>query len=457
MTVAIVVAGSSSGVGKTSVALGLMRALKRRGLKVQPFKVGPDYLDPIWHQVASGRTSYNLDAWMTSPEYVKQLFASKTANADVAIVEGVMGLFDGASPTGLSGSTAEIASLLNVPVLLVASAHGASRSFAATAKGFAEFEEQCQVTHMIANHCGSNRHAELLNESLTAATDVSLVGYMKRNSLPTLPSRHLGLSTPADQADAESTCEKLADQIDQNCEIDNLLNDQRLAADVRFTGSPISPPPPPFAVAGSTLAVAMDEAFFFYYPDNLELFQSNGVNIIYFSPIRDESVPDKATALYLGGGYPERFVQELSHNESMKRAIKQFADSGRPIYAECGGMMYLSHSIIDLDGKVWPMANVIPISTRMLPKKKRLGYTQTETRIPTILGPPGTTLRGHEFHYSEVNDSDHAPEWSHAYQVSNARGDNVRNAGYSRGNVLASYIHLHFASARATRHNDRFG
>ncbi|MDA7980743.1 MAG: cobyrinate a,c-diamide synthase, partial [Pirellulales bacterium] len=290
MTVAILVAGTSSGVGKTSVALGLMRALTRRGLKVQPFKVGPDYLDPIWHQVAAGRTSYNLDAWMTSPEYVRQLFANKSADADVAIVEGVMGLFDGASPTSLSGSTGEIASLLNVPVLLVANAHGTSRSFAAMVKGYAEFEESCQVTHVIANQCGSDRHAQLLDESLTAAVNISLAGYIKRENLPKLPSRHLGLSTPVDRSDADKTCNGLADEISQACDIDSLLLDERLITRIQPDSCQIQLKTLPFASPGSTLAVARDEAFFFYYPDNLELLEAGGVNIVYFSPTHDQSL-----------------------------------------------------------------------------------------------------------------------------------------------------------------------
>ncbi len=447
MTPTLVIAGTHSGVGKTSIALGLMAALERRGLRVQPFKVGPDYLDPLWHRVAAGRASYNLDSWMTSPEYIRQLFAKKTADADVAIVEGVMGLFDGASPTTLAGSTAEVAGVLDAPVLLVASAHGAGRSFAATVKGFSDFEAGCDVAGVVANYCGSKRHADILAEALAAAELRGLAGWLPRGALPELPSRHLGLSTPQTAADAAAVCDELASRIEEGLDVEGVLG----LARARTPHSSADDVVQKRCVVGdssgdATLAVAKDDAFFFYYADNLELLESSGIRIVEFSPLRDKQLPEDAGGLYLGGGYPEQFAERLSRNEPMAQAIRDFADSGKPVYAECGGLMYLSQALLDLDGNSWPMVGVLPFSTQMLSRRKRLGYVQTTQTKQTILGPAGTTLRGHEFHYSEIIDADHSDEWLQPFEATGARGGSKRAAGFARDNILASYIHQHFHS-----------
>lgn len=447
VTPTLVIAGTHSGVGKTSIALGLMAALTRRGLRVQPFKVGPDYLDPLWHRVAAGRTSYNLDSWMTSPEYIRQLFEQKTADADVAIVEGVMGLFDGASPTTLAGSTAEISGVLDAPVLLVVSAHGAGRSFAATVKGFSDFETGCDIAGVVANYCGSKRHSDILAEALAATELCGLVGWLPRGALPEMPSRHLGLSTPQASANAAAVCDELANKVEEGLDVEEILklaragssNSPSANAAQKHRSGCDSP-------GDATLAVAVDEAFFFYYADNLELLESLGIRIVEFSPIRDKQLPRDSGGLYLGGGYPEQFAEGLSLNTSMRQAIREFADSGRPIYAECGGLMYLSRALSDLEGNTRPMVGVLPFSTRMLPRRKRLGYVQSVQQEQTILGPAGTILRGHEFHYSEIIDADHSDQWLQPFDATGGRGGAKRAAGFARCNILASYIHQHFHS-----------
>jgi len=441
----LVIAGTGSGVGKTSVTLGLIAALRRRGLRVQPFKVGPDFLDPTWHRLAAERQSYNLDTWMTDYEYVQQLFAAKTQDADIAIVEGVMGLFDGASATSLAGSTAQIAALIKAPVLLVATAKGAGRSFAATVKGFAEFDESCSVAGVVANHCGSSRHAEVLREAMQSVNLCPLVGWIQRDALTMLPSRHLGLHS-ADQSCGE-IIERLADSVEASLDLDRLLELANCAEALK-TPSKSSETDGKRVADKFRIAVAYDEAFHFYYPDNLELLTSCGAEIVKFSPLHDATLPENISCLYLGGGYPEEFAEQLAENHSMRQAIKDYAEADGRLYAECGGLMYFSQSLQDRDGKTWPMVGVLPFSTRMLTQYKRLGYVQTELSEACLLGPAGMKLRGHEFHYSEIVDEE-ASDWSRVYRLSNARGSGTRLAGYARGNVLASYVHQHFGSQPA--------
>ncbi|MBS0205559.1 MAG: cobyrinate a,c-diamide synthase [Planctomycetes bacterium] len=441
----LVIAGTRSGVGKTSLALGIMAALKSRGLRVQPFKVGPDYLDPTWHRLATGRVSYNLDTWMLSREYVKRLFQQKTADADIAIIEGVMGLFDGASTTGLQGSTAEIASLLNAPILLVADASGAGRSFAAGIKGFSEFEPGCCVAAVIANYCGSSRHATMLQEALTGAGLCKLAGWFSRDAFPELPSRHLGLQAPQSNAPGQSVIEAIGLAVQQQLDMDaiyRLAGQDSIATSASNVLAKLRPDP----VCRGTLAVAMDEAFSFYYADNLELLRSCGLRIVEFSPLHDAELPPGIDGLYLGGGYPEEHAQQLSANSSMRESIARFAETDRPVYAECGGMMYLARTVVDRDGQTWQMAGLLPFSTRMLTRSKRLGYVSTTMTEQTLFGPPGTVLRGHEYHYSEIVEPFEFGSWRQPYLLRDSRGGGERSGGFAQGNILASYVHQHFQS-----------
>ena len=444
----LVIAGTRSGVGKTSIALGVMAALKSRGLRVQPFKVGPDYLDPAWHRLATGRVSYNLDTWMLSQEYVQRLFHQQTADADIAIIEGVMGLFDGASTTGLQGSTAEIASLLNAPILLVADATGAGRSFAAGVKGFAEFEPRCHIAGVIANFCGSSRHATMLQEALTGAGLCEMAGWLPKDALPQLPSRHLGLKAPSSQEPGESITDALGLAVQRHIDLDALytLASQHSKSAGAIDLTNIESRPNSRTEFRGTIAVAMDEAFSFYYPDNLELLRSCGLRIVEFSPIRDAELPPDIDGLYVGGGYPEEYAGQLSANTAMLQSIARFAETDRPIYAECGGMMYLARTVIDREGRTWPMAGLLPFSTRMLTRCKRLGYVATTLTEQTMFGPPGTLLRGHEFHYSEIIEPIEFGPWRQPYVLRDSRGGGERPGGFAKGNILASYVHQHFQS-----------
>ncbi len=470
---ASVIGGAGSGVGKTSLTLGLAAALKQRGLRVQTFKVGPDFLDPTYLALASGRTCYNLDGWMAGRDYVERLFARATADADIALIEGVMGLFDGASATSLEGSTAEIATWLDAPVLLAINAHGVARSVAAEVKGFATFEPAVRIAGVIANQIGGQRHRRMLGEALATAQLPPLVGAMPRGALPALPSRHLGLVTADAEVLPEETIERLAAACVEHLDLDGIVKmgdcsrRREEAVDVARhsnveTGGCDTLPQPTIstlecrATTGSKhfrLGVAWDRAFHFYYPDNLEALAAGGAEIVKFSPIADRALPPDLGAICLGGGYPEVHAEALSANQPMREAIAAFAASGRAVYAECGGLMYLGRTVRALDGRVWPMAGVIPIETAMLERLRALGYVEVELAADSLWGRAGQALRGHEFHYSEIRNDDSAAQgWQKPYRVAHRRGGSAAD-GFQKGNIVASYVHLHFASRpEAVRH-----
>jgi cobyrinic acid a,c-diamide synthase len=439
----LVVAGTASGTGKTSVALGLVSALKERGLQVQTFKVGPDFLDPSYLALASGRPCYNLDGWMCGHDYTKTLFARTTRGADAAVIEGVMGLFDGADAASLSGSTAEIATWLDAPVLLVVSAHGAARSFAATVYGFVHFEPIVRIDGVVVNHCGSASHAELLADALRAAGLPPLLGSLADDSLPVLPSRHLGLVTANDDILTDETLRQFARALEQQVSMDAVLHLARSAPALPEFPATVGERP-----AGNVrIAVARDKAFHFYYPDNLEALESAGAELAYFSPLKDACLPDHSAGVYIGGGYPEMYAAQLASNRSMSQTIRVLADAGHPVYAECGGLMYLSQGIETQDGIRHELVGLLPVWTRMLKRRKALGYVEAVPLRDSLLAPGSAVLRGHEFHYSEI-----APlgvtdqQWVPAYATRRRRGTECAVEGFHRGNVLASYVHVHFAS-----------
>jgi cobyrinic acid a,c-diamide synthase len=446
----LVIAGTGSGVGKTSLTLGLSRCLARQGLRVQTFKVGPDYLDPSYLKVASGRTCYNLDGWMTSREYVRSLFARATADADIAVIEGVMGLFDGATALSLEGSTAEIAFWLDAPVLLAVNVHGVAGSLAATVKGFTHFDPELRVAGVIGNHGGSPRHRELLAETLSGSNSVPLVGMVPRGSLPPLPSRHLGL-VAADHAElAPGLFDELADACSQHLDIPAIVELARSAGDI-----PIDQPSPetePVIAPGRTvrLGIARDEAFHFYYPDNLEELARCGAEWVPFSPLADRRLPPDLDGLYLGGGYPELHAARLAENADMLADVRDYAASGRVLYAECGGMMYLGRTLTTVDGAEHRMAGVLPIRTAMLQQLRVLGYAEVDWWADSLWGSAGEKIRGHEYHYSEMLDSPRPSEgWDPAYTVYRRRRVHPWLTGLAQGNILAGYVHLHWASRPA--------
>ncbi len=426
--------------------MALAAALRGRGFRVQTFKVGPDFLDPSYLTLASGRPCYNLDGWMTNKTYVQGLFSRVSHDADFVLIEGVMGLFDGAGPSTLEGSTAEIARWLEAPVLLVVNAHGMAGSLAALIKGYADFDPSINVAGVIANQCGSVSHGALLSDSLKAAFLPMLVGAVPRQAFPELKSRHLGLVT----AETDSLTKEMLDEfirtIELYCSIDEIL---------RIAGStpPIDRRVPERRAAEKRLRVgiAFDRAFHFYYQDLFDEMEDQGCELIRFSPIEDNVLPEGLHALYFGGGYPEEHADALSANGGMLEAVRGFAAANRPVYGECGGLIYLSRTLETPDGKRYPMAGLLPSDTRMLDKKKSLGYVEVTLKTSSLWGQAGSDFRGHEFHYSELvqNPLEHSTgnsDWEAAYVMKRRRSGIVTDEGFQRMRVLASYAHLYLAS-----------
>lgn len=440
----IMVAGTNSGVGKTSVTLALVSALTRRGLKVQTFKVGPDYLDPTYLTLASGRPCYNLDGWMAGKEHVTRLFQDKAAAADIAVIEGVMGIFDGSDPVGPEGSSAEIAAWLNAPVLLVTHVHGLARSIAALVKGYATFDSNVHVAGVVANRCGSQRHGEWLAESLAAFDLPPVLAAIPRGAFPDLPSRHLGLVTADARSFSPQILNVLGETLERYGQVDRILEMANQAPDLAVE---------PVASnrlesnAKVRIGIAYDEAFHFYYQDNLDSLEAHGCELVRFSPLTDTTLPERLDGMYIGGGYPEEHASALSENRSMMDEVRTYSASGRPLYAECGGLMYLAQGIERLDGSRVPLVGLLPFWTRMLGRLKSLGYVEFTLSEDSLFGRAGDRLRGHEFHYSElIGEALFDNGWEDVYRGQRRRSASIMREGFQRGRTLASYVHVHFAS-----------
>jgi cobyrinic acid a,c-diamide synthase len=434
----LVIAGTQSGVGKTTITLGLIAALRRRGLTVQPFKVGPDFIDPGHHTQAAGRISRNLDGWMLRKDDNLALFRRHARAAQVAVVEGVMGLFDGYDGLSEAGSTAQMAKWLGLPVLLVVDARSMARSAAALVHGFATFDPDLALAGVIFNRVGSAAHLHYLEQALSQLDKVKCVGGLPREQELAIPERHLGLFTAEDHPLEERRLEHLADFLVSHLDLEGLLESLPVLS---------LPPETPVASAAPPtvrLGVARDQAFCFYYQENLELLARFGAELVPFSPLTDRELPENLHGIYLGGGYPELYAKQLSDNESLKKNIAAQAAAGLPVYAECGGLMYLSREIEDLEGKRHTMAEVLPLQVRMLPRLKALGYREITLTSSSLLGPPGTKARGHEFHYSEI--AAELEDLPRLYKITARQGAEVVPEGYCINNVLASYVHLHFGS-----------
>jgi cobyrinic acid a,c-diamide synthase len=436
-TLGLVIAGTQSGVGKTTITLGLLAALRRRGLVVQPFKVGPDFIDPGHHTRVAGRVSRNLDGWMLTRETNTALFRRHVRDADVAVVEGVMGLFDGYDGLSDAGSTAQMAKWLGLSVLLVVDARAMARSAAALVHGFADFDPDLTLTGVILNRIGSTAHLEYLRQALESVKSVPCFGGLPRDQDLAIPERHLGLATTDDHPLGEAYLRHLADWLEVHLDLDGLLATlPPLALSEELT---LKAAPPTVRIG-----VARDRAFCFYYPENLELLADSGAELVPFSPLEDRELPNGLHGIYLGGGYPELYAAQLAANSGIRQAVKERAVAGLPIYAECGGLMYLAKEIRDLEGQAHPMAGVFPFTVRMLPRLKALGYREVTLAATGLLGPQGTTIRGHEFHYSEmVGEPIGVPC---IYRLTSRKGGEAVAEGYSLRNVLASYVHLHFGS-----------
>ncbi|HXG42208.1 MAG TPA: cobyrinate a,c-diamide synthase [Dehalococcoidia bacterium] len=434
----VVVAGVASGVGKTTVAVGIMAALARRGLRVQPFKVGPDYIDPTYHQAACGVPSRNLDSWMLPHEHLRELFARAVAGCDVAVVEGVMGLFDGSSPDSDEGSTAQVAKLLGLPVLLVADARKVARSVAATVLGFQQFDPQVRIAGVLLNGIASPRHLDYCRRPIEQAVGLPVVGHLPRRDDLQLPERHLGLVPEVEGPVARDFFDRLAAQVEATVDLDLLL---RLA---EAPDPPSQPPrlfPPQPLPKRAVIAVARDRAFSFYYQDALDLLSAWGAEVVPVSPLEDASLPDGCGALYLGGGFPELYARELAGNAPFLQSLREAVLAKLPVYAECGGLMYLGRELVDAQGTAHVMAGLLPLRTSMEGARLQLGYRRVRALADGPVLAEGEEARGHEFHYSRLEVLEEAPA---AYEVLDQPG---RLEGFRVGSLWASYIHLHFGQS----------
>lgn len=440
----IVVAGTHSGAGKTTLTLGLLRALQRRGMSVQPFKAGPDFIDPGWQTAAvttreqPGRRARNLDTWLLPPATVVELFARNADGADVAVIEGMMGLYDGVDGRSEAGSTAEVAKLLRAPVVLVLDAAGSVRSAAAIALGFVSFDPEVTLAGVIANRVGGRRHEQWLHDALHTA-GVSLLGVLPWDDRLKLPERHLGL-VPAAEHSALEVIDALGAAVEEHVDVTALVRAAGLSLPLVVPGPEIFPPMP--VAQQVALGVARDEAFSFYYEDALDLLESRGARIVPFSPLHDRDLPP-VHGLYLGGGFPEIYAERLAENVQLRTQVKEAVVSGMPVYAECGGMMYLAQTLVDEAGREHPMVGVFPLATRMQPRMAALGYVTLTATADTILLRKGETVRGHEFHFSTTT-----PLGPVEFGLASVGGRGIADGkdGICTPTVLASYAHVHFAS-----------
>lgn len=447
----IIIAGTNSGCGKTTVSMGIMAALVEQGMTVQPFKVGPDYIDPMFHTLITGRHSRNLDSWMLSEETVGALYSKNLAGCDIAVIEGVMGMFDGFGGTSITGSTAHVAKLLGAPVILVVNAGAMSLSAAALVKGFVEFDREVQVAGVIFNKVSGEGHYKLLKQAVETHVGIPAFGWLKENRAISLESRHLGLVTGMEVADLKERAAILSKAVQETIDLKHLIK-----VCSQFDRNR---PMPPVQSAVDTkplspkvrIAVAQDKAFCFYYKDNLDLLEGLGATLVSFSPTADARLPEDIDGLYLGGGYPEVWAQALEGNVSMRNSIKQALEEGLPGYAECGGLMYLTRSIETLEGKIHDMVGFLPGTSRMTAALKRFGYVEVMLAEDTLLGDKGDSTKAHEFHYSETElDADASSgKVSKSYKVMKKRDgmpERTWECGFRRNNLLAGYPHLHFWS-----------
>ena len=427
----LIIAAPRSGVGKTTVTLALLAALRRRGLAVQAAKVGPDYIDPSFHAAATGRQSFNLDSWAMPPSLIDALVGEGAAQAGLLVIEGAMGLFDGipAAPRR-SGATADLAARLGLPVLLVIDVAGQSQSAAAVVRGFASHDPEVRIGGVVLNRTGSERHRKLVADAI-APLDIAILGAVPRDAALALPERHLGLVQANEHEDLAARLERLADMADRHLDLDAITT---LAVPPRLSApelqTPVQPP-------GARIALAQDAAFSFVYPHVLDGWRRAGAEIATFAPLADETPPEDCDSCWLPGGYPELHAGRLAAADRFRSGLASFAAT-RPVHGECGGYMVLGESLEDSDGVTHRMAGLLSHSTSFARRKLHLGYRQARLLADGPLGKAGTRLRGHEFHYAAlVVPGDDEP----LVALADGQGEVLGPAGGRRGVVTGTFFH----------------
>lgn len=433
----IMIAATHSGAGKTTITSGLMRALKDKGLKVQPYKVGPDYIDTSYHKQASGLDSHNIDEFILPKDEIRNIFAAYAKTSDISIIEGVMGVYDGYQSDSDYCSSASMAKILNCPVILVIDARAMAGSAAALVKGFVEFDKDLDIVGVILNNVSSENHYDILKKAIEKNVNVKVLGRIPKNSDISLPSRHLGLVMQSELDDSEQKLQTMADLVTTYLDLDEIIKISKAKSTWESKR----------AIKRSdknlTLAIAFDKAFNFYYPDTLNILKLAGIKLEYFSPISDSELPE-CDGIYFGGGYPEVFARELSNNTKMRASIKEASNNNMPIYGECGGLMYLGDYLIDSDGNKFDMTGILSGYSKMSAKLQRFGYCQGKLNESTIIGEKGQIVRGHEFHHSEFI-TDLEPVYSMEKEMSDY-SIKTWAGGYRYKNTFGTYLHTHFAS-----------
>ncbi len=431
---AIVIAGERSGTGKTTVTLALLAALKQRSNRVQSFKVGPDYIDPMFHHYVTGRPCRNLDPVLTSESYVQQCFGTHSSVAEYSVVEGVMGLFDGAGGTSDYASTAHIARLLDLPVVLVLDCSRLSRSIAAIAHGYKTFDTRINLAGVVLNRVGSDRHLELLSSALEPL-QLPILGVLRRQDDITIPDRHLGLIPTAELENLNAVIDQLAELAKTSFDWERLLPllenkciDSKFSIHTERIESKIR------------IAIAQDSAFNFYYRDNLDILENLGAELVDWSPLQDTQLPAGVQGLYFGGGFPEVFAAQLASNQQALFAVREAIQAGMPTYAECGGLMYLCEQIIDFSQISYPMVGIIP-STATMGKRLTLGYRQATATQDSPMMKSNSQVWGHEFHRSSLVTESEKPLF---HMQGYDSKQTIKSEGWQIHQVHATYLHLHF-------------
>ncbi len=428
----IIIAATQSGAGKTTITSGILAALKKRGLNVQAYKVGPDYIDTGFHEIASGKPSLNLDSWLVGEKTLVQNFFMPFRASEIAVIEGVMGLYDGG--VGGVSSTAEISQILQSPVILVIDAKSMGTSAAAVALGFREFNKNVNLAGVILNRIGSDSHKKIIVDALEKI-NIKCFGAIRRNAEFVLPERHLGL-VPTAENNFSEVIEKICATVESEVDIDALLKIANSAPAVN-----VEIPTAEKFSSICKIAVAKDAAFNFYYEESLNELKRRGAEIIYFSPLESETLPENISGLIIGGGFPEMFAEKLQANKKIRAAIRTAAENNLPIYAECGGFMYLMNSITDFGGRNFEMCGVIPAHAVMTDKLQTVGYIDAEILQDCIIGKAGEKLHAHEFHFSTAEISAD----KNIFSCKRMRTGKIFRAGFVDKNIVASYLHIHFA------------
>lgn len=432
----VVIAGTNSGVGKTTITIGIMAALKKRGYVVQGFKCGPDYIDPKFHTAITGRKSRNLDSWMLHKDIVHDIFIDASIGADISIIEGMMGLYDGRSPDCNEGSTAEISVLLEAPVILIVDISSIARSAAAIVKGYQMFDPAVKIGGVILNQAGSVGHYEICKLAIEQECDIPVLGYILKDDVLKIRERNLGLVPAIERGELNTFFETVSSIMEKQIDLDKLLAIS-IQPSLKKKTSLFTKKEEECV----TIAVAYDEAFNFYYEENLKMLQLHGARLKYFRPLRGEAIPDDVDGLYIGGGFPDEYLETLTSFRKNNSKLKTLIENGLPVFAECGGFMFLCESITTVNGETFPMVGIIPGKIRMMPTLQAIGYREVTALYDSVILKAKEKAFGHEFHYSIFEE---LQPMNKVYHSKGLRKEGYE--GFHLDNVTAGFTHIHFAS-----------